>query len=378
VSANANTSRSQKLSQVLATLGKHADDIIGLLPPDLPLERFYANVTNALSSNPALLDCEAQSIVQACMKAAYDGLRIDGREAVIVGREMTYDKNKASERKVKLAHYMPMAFGLIQQVLRGGEVKSIVADVIRANDEYHVQRGTAPGIHHIPKLDGPRGDIIAAYSVATWASGAMTFELLTKEDLGAIQGASQTDMVWKRWPGEMSKKSAIRRHRKTLPLGNRDIVIRDAEADALFPEMQPGQESLPAPAQTARPTRQAIADRQGAQAGADIDLGDDDGVVVEQAQQEKRAKVRQAGKAKDPVAAGQADIPATEEEWRGWAVDVETRVNAAADADAVNTIASAEEGRMVAASKERRDYLRGLISDRLADFAVLTREGIWQ
>src|SRR3546814_18362306 len=74
------------------------------------------------------------------MKAAYDGLRIDGKEAAIVVHENTYGQGQ-NQRKVKEAEYFPMAFGLLQQVLRGGEVVAVEVEVIRQNDHYIVRRG---------------------------------------------------------------------------------------------------------------------------------------------------------------------------------------------------------------------------------------------
>lgn len=359
-------SRAATLNRVLQELGSREEMILGMLPPDLPLERFRANITNALRSNPKLLDCEPNSLVQACMKAAYDGLRIDGREAVIVEYETTYNRGKPGERTVKLAQYMPMAFGLIQQVLRGGEVISMYAEVIREGDEYHVQRGTNPGIHHVPDVKGG-GNIIAAYSVATLKSGATTFEFLTRFDLDDIRKAAQTDKVWNRWEGEMSKKSATRRHRKTLPLGDRDIVIRDAEAEELYPDMRANGESLPAPTPRAMPTRQQIANRQGTEAGAPMDLEDDEreAVVIDQ---EDKPEAKKKAKSQPDQKGG--DLPADEGEWNLWANGVDSAIVAAKDAEAVNAIAQVEEERLKAAPKEHADYLRGLIADRLTDFAT--------
>src|SRR3546814_12531371 len=75
----------------------------------------------------------------------------------------------------------------------------------------------------------------------------------------------------------MSKQSAVRRHRKTPPLGDRDLVINDSEAAELYGDIDPGRESLPAPShQRERPTRegarQAIENRQGTESGAPMDL----------------------------------------------------------------------------------------------------------
>src|SRR3546814_13165314 len=86
-----------------------------------------------------------------------------------------------------------------------------------------VRRGTNSGIEHEINLNDARGEIVGAYSVATLKGGYKTFEILDRNDLADIKSAARTKKVWDRWGGEMSKKSAVRRHRKTLPLGDRDL-----------------------------------------------------------------------------------------------------------------------------------------------------------
>src|SRR3546814_7573865 len=79
-----------------------------------------------------------------------------------------------------------MAFGLIQQVLRGGEVVAIEVEVIRQNDHYIVRRGTNSGIEHEINLNDARGEIVGAYSVATLKGGYKTFEILDRNDIAEI------------------------------------------------------------------------------------------------------------------------------------------------------------------------------------------------
>src|SRR3546814_13457850 len=100
----------------------------------------------------------------------------------------------------------------------------------------------------------------------------------------------------------MSKKSAVRRHRKTLPLGDRDLVINDSEAAELYGDIDPGRESLPAPShQRERPTRegarQAIENRPGTERGAPMDLDhDEDGVVIENGHPEQKRSEERPGR----------------------------------------------------------------------------------
>src|SRR3546814_15233729 len=95
-----------------------------------------------------------------------------------------------------------MAFGLIQQVLRGGEVVAIEVEVIRQNDHYIVRRGTNSGIEHEINLNDARGEIVGAYSVATLKGGYKPFAILDRNDLADITRAAQTTQERDRWAGD--------------------------------------------------------------------------------------------------------------------------------------------------------------------------------
>src|SRR3546814_5026936 len=134
------------------------------------------------------------------MKAAYDGLRIDGKEAAIVVHENTYGQGQ-NQRKVKEAEYFPMAPGLIQQLLRGGEVVAIEVEVIRQTDHCIVTGGTNSGIEHEINLTDARGAIVGASSVATLKGGYTTFAILDRNDLADNNSAAKTKTGWDGWVG---------------------------------------------------------------------------------------------------------------------------------------------------------------------------------
>lgn len=363
----------QRLEHVLAALRNAIADIEPFL--DIPFDKFLATVRQALVNSPDILKCTPASIIRACIKAAHDGLRIDGREAALVKHGVKVSKQP--ERWEDRAEYFPMVFGIVQQILKGGEVIAMESEVVREGDEFEVMRGTNPGIHHRPNYEGERGQIIAAYSVATLKSGVKTFEVMDRADLAAVKAAAKTKYVWDAWPGEMSRKSVVRRHRKMLPLGDRDIV--DSEERSMFEDIeQPaagiGHNSRP------RPTRESVAQAQDTSAGMLMDASCDvDGVVIDQ-ERPKEKVARQAAKASSgkssqgATAPGQADMPADASEWQQWASGVDREIVDAPDAVAVNTIAQREEGRLKAAPKQHADYLRGLIADRLTDFATEGQE----
>src|SRR3546814_19385324 len=57
--------RHSTMQQVLNQLGNREKEISNMLPQDLPIERFQANVLNALRNTPSILDATAASIVKA-------------------------------------------------------------------------------------------------------------------------------------------------------------------------------------------------------------------------------------------------------------------------------------------------------------------------
>ena len=321
-------SRENTLSTVLKNLSNNEEEIRAVLPDDLPYERFIATTQQALLQFPAILDCTPASVTQACMKAAYDGLRIDGKEAAIVERKQS-QKGRNQGQKKKLAHYMPMAFGLVQQIYRGKEVIAMEVEVVYESDQFHYQKGTDPLIQHVPDLKRPKDDqIIAAYSIATLKTGVKTFEVLDMADLAQIRAAASTDMVWKQWPGEMSKKSAVRRHRKMLPLGDRDIII-DSEQSDMYGMDAPGIGHNSQPAQIPPRPRQraAIENQQGTGAGMQMLSEDEPEGVTIDAGQDQRLRNDTSNEAANlkrsdaDVASNEAEkmnMPEDDDGWRKW------------------------------------------------------------
>lgn len=377
---NEEISLADKLKFVLGQLKVRQEEIEAVLPPDIPFEHFYAVVNQAMRNNPDVLKATAISIVNACVKAAYDGLRLDGREAALVTHNVKVSKNP--DRWDTHAQYFPMVFGLVQQVLRGGEVVALEATIIYANDEYRVQRGTNSGIHHVPLIDGDRGEPVAAYSVATYRTGFVGFEFMTKAQILDVRAASKSGQdkegnaigIWKRWPDAMWKKTVIRQHRKTLPLGGRDIF--DAEVQEEF-EALPGVSTAPAAIPT-RPTRQNTAslEHQPGSEGFPLDFGhqelEREGEVIEAADTGKKAGAKEADAVAKELSGSKVeflDAPEDEPAWAEWAKWIEAEILKATGIADVRKVEETERLRIDAANEERRNFVKSLITDRLADLA---------
>lgn len=215
-----------------------------VLPSHITPEKFQRTIITAAQQNPKLLQCDRQSLITACMKAAQDGLLPDGREAALVPFEQSY-RDGDDWKKRLLVQYLPMAFGIRKKILQSGEIRDVYTAVVYRQEIeqglFIYEEGSERTLRHKPLLDPafePKDeDIAAAYSVATFNDGTMSFEVLRRSEINKIRQTSQTGAIgrtvkwgkdkgkeippsgpWVDWFSEMARKSAIKRHSKTLPM----------------------------------------------------------------------------------------------------------------------------------------------------------------
>lgn len=192
------------------------------LPPHVPPERFVRIVMTAVQSNPDLLSKDRQSLFEASMKCAQDGLLPDGREAALVihGQKVTY---------------MPMVAGILSKVRRSGELRSIGAHVVYERDEFDYMLGDEERIHHKPYLGEDRGKPIITYAVAHTKDGGVYREVMTEAQVMAVKAISRAKNG--PWQGpfadEMRRKTAIRRLSKRLPMST-DLLAVIERDDELY------------------------------------------------------------------------------------------------------------------------------------------------
>lgn len=207
------------------------------LPAHIPAERFARVVMTAIQNSPKLLKCTRQSLWNACMKAAQDGLLPDGRDGAIVPYGETEDGQRGSD----IAQWMPMIGGLRKKARNSGEIRDWYVEVVYAGDHFHYQKGDDPRLEHVPVSPGqrhknaPHYGIIAAYSIAIFKDGSKSVpEVMWIEDIIAIRNKSKAKKGPWSDPAffpEMCKKTVARRHSKTLPMSTDldDLVRRDDE-----------------------------------------------------------------------------------------------------------------------------------------------------
>ena len=221
--------------QIKTYIDERMGELAFALPAHISPERFQRVLLTALQRNHKLLACTKQSLWNACLLAAQDGLLPDGREGAIV----PYGENADGKKQADVATWMPMIEGLRKKARNSGEISNWEAHIVRARDHFEVILGDTPRIDHKPYFGGEDpGPVVGAYSIAWLKDGTISREVMTKRDLDKIKAKSRASKgPWfdPTFEPEMYRKTVARRHYKQLPHSSDldDMIRRDDEAFGL-------------------------------------------------------------------------------------------------------------------------------------------------
>lgn len=245
--------RAQRLASFKKQLEIQTPAFKAMLPAHVPAEKFKRVVMTAMVNSPDLLDCTAQSILTACMRAAADGLLPDGREGAVV---------KFKDK----AQWMPMVGGILKKLRNSGELQSINAYVVYKQDRFRYVLGDDEKIEHTPYIGDDPGEAIAVYAIARTTDGGVYREVMTRAQVEKVRAVSRSDTTkpdspWMKWWDEKARVACIRRLSKRLPMST------DKEEDIramLEREDDEMQDVTPTADAAQRPTREQFQDPAGA------------------------------------------------------------------------------------------------------------------
>ena len=233
-------------------------ELAKVLPADIPIETFERIVQTAVIRNPDLLTADRPSLFTACVEAAEDGLKPDGKEGALVIYNMKV-KEGGVEKWKKIVRWMPMVHGIHKKVRQSGEVATLSADIVYESDEFSFQRGDEERLFHRPNVfSQDRGMPIGAYAIATLKDGNREREVMSTAEVEQVRQVSKSKDKgpWADWWGEMAKKSVIRRLAKRLPMSAEALKTVQREDDLYDFGRAPADAPALGPAPP-RPTRQA-------------------------------------------------------------------------------------------------------------------------
>lgn len=217
------------------------------LPDGVTPKRFASVAVAAIKGSPELIAADRESLYNAIVRCAQDGLMPDGKEAALV----IYKDRKRGD----IVRYMPMVGGFRKIAATYGI--SIVADVVRDGDTFDYSK-VPPALAHKPApLGKQRGDIIGAYAVAYRAGKLIAApEVMEPAEIEKVRAVSRSAKSeygpWVNWWDRMAAKTVARRLFAQLPLADTDeqtrsvIAASDNEFDFGDPVMTEEQANIAA------------------------------------------------------------------------------------------------------------------------------------
>ena len=300
------TTFNQALAKFDTQINNVARQLSAALPGHISIEKFQRTLMAAVKADPELLRADRASLINACEKAALDGLLPDKREAALVIFKRNYKDAQGGWQQSLEVQYMPMVYGLRKKILQSGEITDITAKVVYRREvvegAFLYEEGTEALLRHRPLIEMDEGDvgddmIVAAYSMATYKDGTKSYEVMRRFEIDKVRESSQTGATrdkkgqsrrssgpWVDWFAEQAKKTVMRRHSKTLPMSGDIIDVEGRELDAAQstaamlsvepdrPVALPGRDELDAA---------KLEDQSDTTGGAPLDIDPDTGEVLQ-------------------------------------------------------------------------------------------------
>lgn len=191
-------------------------EIARALPKHMDADRLARIATTTIKTTPKLLECSATSLLGALMLSAQTGLE-PGPLGHVYFVPRWNGKTKTQECQWQLGYR-----GIIELARRSGNLVSIEARDVRANDHFEYRYGLDEQLDHQPFMGGARGDIIAAWGLAKFTDGGHYFVVLSRADLDEAMSRSDSAVKgfgpWITDYAAMARKTVIRRMAPFLPL----------------------------------------------------------------------------------------------------------------------------------------------------------------
>lgn len=201
---------------------KMQEQIKQSLPPGVSLDRFTAVTLAAFNHNPDLSFADRQSLYNAVIKAAQEGLLPDGQDAVL----NVYNTNVAPKGKpakwVKKVQFQRMKMGVLKQFKKAGI--DAYSSCVYENETFRMWNDeSGEHIRHDRFPFGKdRGEIIGSYAVAPLPNGKCKVATMDMESIMKAKSSSKSgdgeNAPWNKWFDQMAEKSALHRLRRRVGL----------------------------------------------------------------------------------------------------------------------------------------------------------------
>lgn len=209
------------------------------MPKSFNKTRFIQNCMTVLQDTKDIDKCEAQSVARTLLKGAFLGLDFFNKEcyAIIYGGNVQFQTDYKGEKKLAKKYSVR-------------PVKDIYAKLVREGDEFKEEvKDGQQTIQFAPKPFND-GQIVGAFAVALFEDGGLIYEVMSAAEIEATRknySKQANGQAWTKSPGEMYKKTVLRRLCKNIELDFDTIEQAQAFEDSsdmdFNREVKPAQQS---------------------------------------------------------------------------------------------------------------------------------------
>lgn len=220
--------------EIRAIFDERATSIVAALPPGSGLTPLrLAQMAIQCAKTDALKECTPLSIYEAALESAVLGLAIGGSlaHAYLVAYNCKVEKGWEKRAQFQLGYR-----GMVELLRRSDKIKRVEARVVYEGDDFDFGYGLTPTLTHKPRGCTDPAKITHAYAIAFFTDGSTQFDVLDKDEIADARKRSKSFSSdkgpagpWVTDPGEMCKKTVVRRLCKLLPMS--PDVQRAIEAD---------------------------------------------------------------------------------------------------------------------------------------------------
>ncbi|WP_342479496.1 RecT family recombinase [Paenibacillus sp. FSL F4-0097] len=219
---------------------KMIEDKQDAMPKNFNKTRFIQNSMAVLQDTDNIDKCDASSVARTLLKGAFLGLDFMNKECypIIYGGKCTFQTDYKGE--IKLAQKYSVR-----------PVLNIYAELVREGDFFlkEVKDGERT-IQHRPPEGFNNSKVIGAYAVVLYKDGGMDCDSMSVDEIEATRknySKQANGPSWTKSPGEMQKKTVLRRLCKNIQLDFDTIEAKQAFEDGgdfdYNKEPRPAQES---------------------------------------------------------------------------------------------------------------------------------------
>lgn len=235
---------SDKLLVIHNNLEKLLESKREAMPSSFNKTRFLQNCMTVLQDTNGIADCNPVSVARTMLKGAFLGLDFFNKECYAIPYKGQIEFQTDYKGEVKLAKkYSTKA------------VSEIYAKVVRVGDDFSEEIVDGKQTVHFKPVPFNNGDIVGAFAVVIFQDGSMQYDTMSAEEIEKIKvnfsrKSNKTGEYSKAWvvtPGEMYRKTVLRRLCKNIDLDFDTIEQRQAFEDAgdmdFNQEIKPQQQS---------------------------------------------------------------------------------------------------------------------------------------